>query len=58
MATVQFQNPFCGVVQEVAVVGNRHHGARKAREELLQPIDRLGVQVVGGLVEQEHVGLG
>ena len=25
---------------------------------LLQPVDALGVEVVGGLVEQEHVGLG
>jgi hypothetical protein len=27
-------------------------------EELLQPVHRLGVQVVGGFVEQQHVGLG
>jgi hypothetical protein len=28
------------------------------REELLEPIDGLGVEVVGRLVEQQHVGLG
>ena len=32
-------------------------GARKLAEEVLQPLDRLGVEMVGGLVEQQHVGL-
>ena len=27
-------------------------------QELLQPLDGLGIEVVGGLVEQQHVGLG
>jgi hypothetical protein len=32
-------------------------GARELREELLEPVDALGVEVVGRLVEQQHVGL-
>ncbi|OIQ96268.1 hypothetical protein GALL_217880 [mine drainage metagenome] len=39
-------------------MGHRHHGAREAGEELLQPFHRFGVEVVGRLVEQQHVGLG
>jgi len=58
VTTVEFENPLGRVVQEVTVVGDGHHGARKALQELLQPIDRLGVQVVGGFVEQQHVGFG
>src|SRR5690606_18301425 len=57
-SSVEFENPLGGVVQEVAIVGDGHHCAGEAAEELLQPIDRFGVQVVGGLVEQQHVGLG
>ena len=58
MATVEFQNPLGGVIQEITVVGNGHHGAGEAVQKLLQPLDGLCVQVVGGLVEQQHVGLG
>ena len=58
LAAVQLQNPLGRVVQKVAVVGDRHHGARVALQKLLQPVHRLGVQVVGRLVEQQHVGFG
>ena len=57
-AAVEFQNPFGRVVQKVAVVGDRYHGAGVTLQKLLQPIDRLGVQVVGGLVQQQHIGFG
>ncbi len=57
-AAVQFEDPFGGVVEEVAVVGDGHHGAGEALQELLEPLDAFGVQVVGRLVEQQHVGLG
>ena len=56
MAAVQLQNPLGGVVQKVTVVGDGDHGARKALQELLKPVHRFGVQVVGGLVKQQHVG--
>ena len=39
-------------------MGDGHHGAAKTLEELLQPFDRFGVQVVGRFVEQQHVRLG
>ena len=55
VAPVQFQDPLAGVVQEVAVVGHRHHGAGELVQEALQPGHGLGVQVVGGLIQQQHV---
>src|SRR4249919_1187452 len=56
-AAVELEDPLGGVVEEVAVVGHGHHGAREAGEELFQPFDRFGVEVVGGFVEQQHVRL-
>lgn len=55
MTTVELQNPLGRVVQEVAIVGNGHHGPRKTLQELLQPIHTFSVQVVGGFVQQQHV---
>ncbi|MNS54791.1 hypothetical protein D3C72_876050 [compost metagenome] len=55
VSAIQLQDPFGGVVEEVAIVGHGHHGAREAREELFEPVHGLGVQVVGRFVEQQHV---
>jgi hypothetical protein len=38
-------------------VGHEKDAARKGREGFLQPFDRGDVQVVGGLVEEQQVGL-
>src|SRR5690606_22548956 len=57
-AAVQLEDPLGGVVEEVAVMGDGHHRARVALQELLQPFHRFGVEVVGGLVQQQHVRLG
>ena len=38
-------------------MGDGYHRALVLLEVLLEPVDALGVEVVGGLVEQEHVGL-
>jgi len=42
--------------QEAAVVGDHHHRPAELGERLLEPLDRGEIQVVGGLVEQQHVG--
>lgn len=55
-AAVELQDPARDVVEEVPVVGDRDDGAGVLREVLLQPLHGLGVQVVGGLVEQQQVG--
>ena len=54
-AAVQLQDPARHVVQEVAVVGHGHHRALVVLQEPLQPSHGLRVEVVGGLVEQQHV---
>ncbi len=38
-------------------MGDRDDGARVVLEEALQPVDALGVEVVGRLVEQQQVGV-
>ena len=44
--------------QEGAVVRDHDDRAAVAVEKALEPLDRGQVEVVGGLVEQQHVGLG
>ena len=39
-------------------MGDGHYGAGELHQEVFQPGDRLGVQVVGRLVQQQHVGAG
>ena len=51
VAAVEFEDPFGGVVEEVAVVGDGDDGTGEADEELFQPFDRFGVEVVGRLIE-------
>ena len=57
LAAVEFEDPARHVVEEVAVVGDGDDGAFVLLEVLLQPVDALGVEVVGRLVEQQDVGL-
>ena len=44
-------------VEEVTVVGDDHDTALVVRKVMLQPAERLDVQMVGGLVEQQNIGL-
>ncbi len=56
LAAVELEDPAGDVVEEVAVVGDRDDRALVLGQVLLEPGDRLGVEVVGGLVEQQQVG--
>ena len=56
-AAFELQNPLGDVVEEVAVVGDDDDRARIVAERLFEPLDRLGVEMVGGLVQQQQVGL-
>ena len=38
-------------------MGDHDHGAGIIDQEMLEPGDTLGVEMVGGLIEQENVGL-
>ena len=57
VASIELEDPSGHVVEEVAVVSHADDGARILLEVLLEPGDRLGVEVVGRLVEQQHVRL-
>ena len=53
---VELEDPAGHVVEEVAVVGDGHDRAVVVAQEPLQPGHRLGVEVVGGLVQQQQIG--
>ena len=55
---VHLEDPLGDVVEEVAVVRHHDEGALELLEEGLDPGDGFGVEVVGGLVEEEDVGVG
>ncbi len=54
-SSVEFEDPLGRVVEEVAVVRDRDHGAAVLLQGSFQPRDRLGVQVVGRFVQQQQV---
>ena len=56
LAQRQFDGACGDVVQKGAVVRNDEHGAVVAFQILLQPLDRLDVQMVGRFVQQEDRG--
>ena len=45
-------------IEHVAVVGHQHQGAAEATQIALQPLDPVGIEVVGGLIEQQHIRIG
>ncbi len=55
-ATVELQHAGRHRLQEPAVVGDEDHGGVDLHDRALQPLDRLDVEVVRGLVQQQHVG--
>ncbi len=56
-AAVDFDDARGQRAQEAAVVGDEDDAAGELLEEAFQPADRFDVEVVGGLVQQQHVGL-
>ena len=56
-AAIEFQDPTGDVVEEIAVVGHGDHCTGERLEVAFQPSHGLGIQVVGGLIQQEHVRL-
>ncbi len=56
VAAIQLEDPLGDVVEEVAIVRDRDDGGWIGLEVLLEPRDRLGIEMVGGLVQQQHVG--
>ena len=56
MTAVDLADPLGNVIQEVAIVRDGKHRTLIVVQEVLEPQDRLSVQVVRGLVEQQQVG--
>ena len=56
-AAVELDDPGRQPFQEDTVVGDEDDRAAVSEQERLQPADRVDVEVVGGLVEQQDVGL-
>lgn len=45
------------MIEEVTIVSHGEDCAGVSSEVLLEPQDRFGVEVVGGLIEEQQVGL-
>ena len=56
-APVEFENPACHMVEEVAVVGNADDCPGILLQMLFEPIDRFRIEVVRRLVEQQDIRL-
>src|SRR6516165_3644546 len=56
-AAVELEDPAGDVVEEVAVVGDDQDRAWIVAQVALEPRHRLGVEMVGRLVEQQKLGL-
>ena len=56
-ARLQLQHRGADRLQEPAVVGDQDDRGVEAREVALEPLERRDVEVVGGLVEQQQVGV-
>ena len=54
-AGLQLEDCSAHGLQEPAVVGDQHDGSVEVHEGLLQPLQGLDVEMVGGLVQQQHV---
>ena len=39
-------------------MGDEHQGAAESIQPALQPLDPIGIEMVGGLIQQQHIGLG
>ena len=54
---IQFYDACADGIEEVPVVRYQQQSARRVGELVLQPLHRVGVEMVGGLVEDQQIGL-
>ena len=55
LAPVQLDDARRHGIEEGAIVRDHHHAALERQQQLLKPADRIQVQVVGRLVQQQHI---
>ena len=56
LAAVELDDAGGDAIEEAAVVGDDDDAALEVDQQLLEPLDGVEVEVVGRLVEQQHVG--
>ncbi len=57
-APIHFHDPPGHPIEHVAVVGHQHQGPLETAQIALQPLDAIGIEVVGGLIQQQHIRIG
>ena len=57
LTTVQLHDARGQGLQKLPVVGNEQHSATEIQQHLFQPGNGVDVQMVGWLVQQQHIGL-
>ena len=55
--SIHFEDPAGDVVEEIAIMRDRHDGPRKLMQKVLQPGDRFGIEMVRRFVKQQQVGI-
>jgi len=58
LAVVDVGNVRADLIQEVTIVRDDNHGGIALVERIFQPANRVDVQVVGWLIQQQHVRIG
>ena len=56
LSPIEFHNARRHPVQKRAVVRDGHHAAAEVNQQVFQPFNGVKVQVVGWLVQQQHIG--
>ena len=57
-APIHLHDPPGDPIEEIAVVGDKHQGPAKTLQKALQPLHPMGIEVVGGFIQQQHIGIG
>ena len=55
---IHLHDPPGDPIEEIAVVGDKHQGPAKTLQKALQPLHPMGIEVVGGFIQQQHVWVG
>ena len=53
---VEAEQAINGAIEEITVVGNNDHAAPEVFKEVFENAEGLNIQIVGGFVQQQHVG--
>ena len=54
-AAIKFEDAIGNGLQEAAIMGDDHHGAAIVLQLFFQPLDGRDVEMVSGLVQQQHI---